>query len=164
MDFEFGPFAIIKDLVEALDEDYQATIGDSLNLIPFPPGLQDPPDEETGDLLRYKEAVLLRRCREEFFSLCAEEGLNAHQALHSWLDVLTVEISNGMTLTSQKFCQTALAESLQSTVEELREVPNIVIAYAIQQKMPLAQAKAAYDEALRRQWSQKATGEGEAPA
>lgn len=79
--------------------------------------------------------------RREFFLTAREQGLNAHQALHSWSEAVERDLANLTYLNGGEFCNRWLAQALGVTPETLREADPLVIAFAIQEKLTLTQAQ-----------------------
>lgn len=74
---------------------------------------------ELTDEKRLDPRLFIADARLAFFSFAKEQGLNAHEALHSWGDGLDVESMATTTVTAGDYCKYKIASRLGITVEEL---------------------------------------------
>ena len=101
-------------------------------------GSEDEADEK-GEKRRL--SIDLGGARTHFFMRALKEGLTTHQALHSWVSALDMEVEVAKTLTVGQFCTPRLAEGLGATIAELEAAHPLVLQYAIQAGITLAEAE-----------------------
>jgi hypothetical protein len=72
------------------------------------------------DSKRVDPRQFLDDARRAFFAAAQYAGLNAHEALHAWGDVMDVEATAIMEVTASDYCIHKIAQRMGLTVEELK--------------------------------------------